>query len=100
MILEKKFYIRGMHCAACSAGSEKIMRRQKGVVSADVNLTMELATVKYEAEEIKLSQIKAAVAKLGYTTEDYEDLEALHSAEEKKQKERLRARTKLITALI
>jgi Cu+-exporting ATPase len=73
MIVEKKFYIRGMHCAACSAGSERVMRKQRGVLSAEVNLAAETAAVSYDTEQIKLSQIKNAVERLGYSTEDYED---------------------------
>jgi Cu+-exporting ATPase len=99
MLIEKKFYIRGMHCAACSSGSEKIMRKQKGVVSAEVNLATETATVQYDAEQIKLPQIKAAVAKLGYTTEDYEDPQALNTAEDKRRQEHIKARARLITAI-
>ena len=98
MELEKKFYIRGMHCASCSTGSEKVMRRLSGVALAEVNLAAETALVRYDPEQVKLSQIKAAVHKLGFTTEDYEDREAVQAAEERVRKTRLRARNRLITA--
>ncbi len=99
MTLEKKFYIRGMHCAACSTGSERVMRKQKGVVRAEVNLAAETATVEYDPELIKLSQIKAAVARLGYTTEDYEDTQAQSLEEERRLAEHRRSKRRLAAAL-
>ncbi len=100
MVLEKRFYIRGMHCAACSAGSEKIMRRLKGVESAEVNLAAELAEVRYDPELVKLSEIRAAVLKLGFTTEDYEDRTAAIADETRRERERLQKRRRLLAAVI
>jgi Cu+-exporting ATPase len=99
MIVEKKFYIRGMHCAACSAGSERVMRKQRGVLSAEVNLAAETAAVSYDTEQIKLSQIKNAVERLGYSTEDYEDAQAQTLAEERKLSEHGRLRRRLTAAV-
>lgn len=67
---EGKFYIRGMRCASCSANSENAMNKLEGVSSACVNLVAETADVEYDPQIIRLSQIKASVEKLGFTTED------------------------------
>ena len=96
--LEKKFYIRGMHCASCSSGSEKVMRRLDGVPSADVNLAAETADVRYDPEKVKLAQIREAVCKLGFTTEDYEDRAVQAAAETRKKQARRAALTRLIVA--
>ena len=51
----KKIVLRidGMTCSACSSGLEKYLLKQKGILSASVNLVLSLATIEYENLEIK-----------------------------------------------
>ncbi|MDR1869486.1 MAG: heavy metal translocating P-type ATPase, partial [Treponema sp.] len=59
--------IGGMTCAACSARVEKAIRKLEGVQNAAVNLATEKATVVFDPRTLRLSSIKEAVEKAGYT---------------------------------
>jgi len=59
--------IGGMTCAACSARIERALRKLEGIESAAVNLATEKATVIYDPNFLRLSSIKEAVEKAGYT---------------------------------
>ncbi len=59
--------IGGMTCAACSSRVEKTLHKLEGVASASVNLATEKATVRFDPRAIKLTQIKQAIEKAGYT---------------------------------
>ena len=39
--MNKTYKIEGMHCSACAASVEKILKRQPAVEDASVNLVME-----------------------------------------------------------
>ncbi|PDW04377.1 heavy metal translocating P-type ATPase [Candidatus Viridilinea mediisalina] len=58
--------ITGMTCASCSARVEKVLRKQPGVLSAQVNLASEQATVVYEPTSVGYAELKAAVEAAGY----------------------------------
>ena len=59
------FPVRGMTCASCVARVEQALSGVPGVVSANVNLASEKATVEY-LEAVQLSDLKRAVADAGY----------------------------------
>ncbi|MCB9525700.1 MAG: copper-translocating P-type ATPase [Myxococcales bacterium] len=58
--------IGGMTCATCSGRVEKVLRKQPGVVSAQVNLASEVATVAHRAGAVSTDALVAAVHKAGY----------------------------------
>ncbi|OEH93876.1 copper-translocating P-type ATPase [Bacillus solimangrovi] len=60
-----KFGITGMTCASCSTRIEKVLNKMDGV-DANVNLAMESATVKYNAEAVKPEEVFSKINKLGY----------------------------------
>ncbi|MDR0765062.1 MAG: heavy metal translocating P-type ATPase [Synergistaceae bacterium] len=64
--------IGGMTCAACARRIEKTVSKIGGVTLASVNFATERAAVTYDPKSIKLSQIKEAISKLGYTPLDVE----------------------------
>ena len=45
--------ISGMTCSACSSGLEKYLSKQKGIISASVNLVLSLTTVEYDSISVK-----------------------------------------------
>ena len=45
--MNKTYKIEGMHCSACAASVEKILKRQPAVEDASVNLVMEEAVVSF-----------------------------------------------------
>jgi Cu+-exporting ATPase len=63
--------VTGMTCAACSARIEKVVKKMDGVVDANVNLTMEQATVTYTPEQLQMSDIIARIEKLGFGAAEY-----------------------------
>ena len=68
------FKIVGMSCAACAAKIEKKLSKQGGVVKATVNLATEKASVQFDPEEIKISDMIKTVKALGYDAEKSEDV--------------------------
>lgn len=93
--------IGGMTCAACSSRVEKALSKLEGVDSASVNLLSEKATVLYDPEQIRLSEVKQAVTKAGYTPGEVESAmgaDDVHQAE--KEAERKLMAKRLIVALV
>ena len=64
---EVTFHIGGMTCANCSSRIERKLNKLDGVLSANVNLATEKATVRFLPAELRLSGIKEAVEATGYT---------------------------------
>ena len=62
--------IQGMHCAHCALTIEKILSKQKGVVSANVNFTLGHCVIEYEPEKISLNELKKTVKTAGYKVEE------------------------------
>jgi Cu+-exporting ATPase len=62
--------ISGMTCAACARTIEKAVGKLDGVESGVVNFATEKATVKYNPQKIRLSELKDAIAKAGYKALD------------------------------
>ena len=60
------FDVEGMTCGSCAARIQKILARQDGVVSADVNFATSRARVS-AADDVDVAALEAAVAKIGYT---------------------------------
>jgi len=77
--------ISGMTCAACSTRLEKVLRKQDGVVSAQVNLATEVATIAVAPGVGSLAALTEAVARAGFgaspATTDQEARAAREAAE-------------------
>ncbi len=58
--------ISGMSCASCALNVEKSLQTLEGVEKAQVNLGTEEATIKYDPQKLKLSQLEDAVQNAGY----------------------------------
>jgi Cu+-exporting ATPase len=87
----------GMTCAACSTRIEKVLNKQDGVKSANVNLTTETASVEYNPGLVDTKGIIDKIKKLGY------DAQLKAEAEEKqthKEKEIKNMKTKLIVSAV
>ena len=59
------FDVEGMTCGSCAARVQKILSRQEGVVTADVNFATGKARVQ-AAPDVDVPALEAAVAKIGY----------------------------------
>ncbi len=65
-MIEYKFIVTGMTCAACQANVEKAVKRVDGVTSAQVNLLTEELTVSLIDEKATSDDIVSAINKIGY----------------------------------
>jgi P-type Cu+ transporter len=64
-VKEMTLDITGMTCAACANRIEKVLNKMEGV-EASVNLALENAKVKYNAESTHTTDIISKIEKLGY----------------------------------
>lgn len=64
--------VDGMTCASCSAAVERTLKKLPGVMSVSVNLATNKAAVKYDGNLLRLSEIKKAIEKAGYTPKEIE----------------------------
>ena len=58
--------VAGMTCAMCSKAVESSLLESGGVISAQVNLGNETASIEYDPEQIELSGLEEAVVEAGY----------------------------------
>ena len=65
--MDKKYKIGGMTCSACSNRVERGVKKMEGVLDANVNLTTETLTVKFDENKIAEQDIEKKVSDLGYT---------------------------------
>ncbi len=65
-IQKKNFPVLKLHCAACAARTENILRNQPGVLNAAVNFATLEATVEYQPKETSPEALRDAVRKGGY----------------------------------
>ncbi len=65
-IIKKQYAVTGMSCASCAANIESHLLKQPGVVSASVNLAMEVVTVEFLSSEVQPDELRAAVTSVGY----------------------------------
>ena len=66
MILDEKYLITGMSCAACSARIDKAIRSLKGIKEVSVNLLTNSMVVSYDEKYLNSEKIIKAVTKAGY----------------------------------
>ena len=59
--------IGGMTCASCAKAVERATKKLDGVENASVNIATEKANIEYDSSKVKLSQIKSAIEKAGYS---------------------------------
>lgn len=63
---KKEYHVVGMHCISCSMGISKLLRKQKGVDSVDMELSNSKFYITYDEQQINDQMIVETVGKLGY----------------------------------
>jgi len=58
--------INGMHCVSCAQTTEDILKKEKGIIEANVNFATEKAVIEYNVEEITLERIAQLIREAGY----------------------------------
>lgn len=84
--------IEGMACASCVAAVEKAVKKLDGIVSCEVNLIMNSATVLYDAKKTRVADMIAQIEKAGYHAEEKKNdtSQIDRKADMKKQEEALK----------
>lgn len=91
--------IEGMTCAACVRAADRAINKLEGIKSVNVNIATNKATVFYDANMVRLSEIKGAIKKAGYTPLDIEREELQDEDQDKKEREIKVMWTKFIVAI-
>lgn len=56
-----------MTCASCADSIEKAIKKLNGIQSVNVNFASEKATILYDTNKVRISEIKQAIKNAGYT---------------------------------
>ncbi|HYE12123.1 MAG TPA: copper ion binding protein, partial [Patescibacteria group bacterium] len=78
--------IEGMTCSACAKAIERTVGKLPGVEAVSVNFATEKANIRYNPTDLRLSEIKQAIAKAGYKALEIENKDKVD--EDKKRKDR------------
>lgn len=84
MIQQREYPLLGLHCAACSARAEQVLRSLEGVAEVSVNLATNSAFLSYDELRIKPEDMARAIAEAGY------QLVVDHSPQDEDRVEQLR----------
>lgn len=79
--------VEGMTCSACSAAVERVTSRLPGVASSSVNLATNRATIVYDPDQVKLTEIKNAIEARGYHALDIRGEETRDEERERRERE-------------
>ncbi|MDH4228391.1 MAG: heavy metal translocating P-type ATPase [Nitrospirota bacterium] len=93
------FPIAGMSCAACAARIEKVLGRVDGVLEAQVNFGSGSAHVRH-LPGVGMADLRAAVARAGYTVPEERDPLAAPDAPDPAEREAARERQALTRRLL
>lgn len=100
VIIKKQYPVTGMSCASCAANIESHLKKQPGVVSASVNLAMEVATIEFLSQEVKPDDLRAAVTSVGYDLITDESAAAGEKRENIQQQRYMTMRRRTILAMV
>ncbi len=71
-VREIHLLVEGIHCAACVWLIEHTLNKLPGVLSARVNLSARRLLLRWDNQHIKLSEILAALARVGYAATPFD----------------------------
>jgi Cu+-exporting ATPase len=61
-----EYDVIGMHCVSCSMGISKILKKTKGVIDVDVELSQSKVHITYDEQLVNDQLIVEQVSRLGY----------------------------------
>ncbi len=94
--------VEGMTCATCVNNVEKALKKLEGTEDVSVNLATHKATLKYNPEKLRISEMKKAVQGVGYDftlEEEIDDSEAPDVIKMRAAKKRMLTAS-VITAIV
>lgn len=57
--------IIGMHCISCVNNIEKELKKEKGIISVNINFASEKAKIEFDPEQISINKIQNIIQALG-----------------------------------
>jgi Cu+-exporting ATPase len=100
-ILKMDFLVKGMTCAACVAAVERALKELYGVISVNVNLATEKASVEYIPTIVGFEDFRKVIKESGYEaetiTEEFVDKERLQRQKEYERLKKLFIVSALLT---
>lgn len=88
VLMEAALILEGITCAACVWLNEQHLKRLPGVVAVDINYSSYRARVRWQPEQIALSDILEAISAIGYRAYPY-DLARQENLAQKNRKKAL-----------
>jgi Cu2+-exporting ATPase len=84
-VCDAALMLEGIRCTACAWLNESVLGRLPGVIDIAVNATTHRAQVRWDPQRIRLSEILAAVRRIGYRAHPYAvgEQESAQRAEQK-----------------
>lgn len=58
--------ISGMHCVSCAQTIEKALKKEQGIINANINFATEKAMVEYDPAKVSLQKIGEIIREAGY----------------------------------
>ncbi len=93
--------IEGMHCASCAVSIENVLKKEQGILSANVNFASENLYLEFDSSKIDLSRIKDIVKDLGYkAVEKTNNIESHDHHKKINDKDLKKLKRKFIFALV
>ncbi|MCX6754531.1 MAG: heavy metal translocating P-type ATPase [Candidatus Nomurabacteria bacterium] len=66
-MINKKYKIKGMHCASCAGVIERTFKKIDGVSFVEVNYTTEGVKILFDETKIKINELSEKIEPLGYS---------------------------------
>lgn len=92
--------IQGMTCSSCVMHIEKSVGAVEGVQTIQVNIATEKADIVYDSSKTRISEIKQAITKAGYTPLDIEVERSSDEEKERREKEVKTLWEKFLVAIV
>lgn len=93
--------VKGMHCAACSTLIDKLVGKQKGVISVKTNYGAEKTAIAFDETKISLEKVDELLHTLGYDLVRPDEAGATVEEEERKEKKQIQeARRRVIASFV
>ena len=71
--------IKGIHCASCILNIEKALKKESGIISANVNFALENASIEYKSDLMSPEKIRKVINDAGYKVVDEETEHSQHN---------------------
>lgn len=85
--IKKSYPVLGMSCAACASSVENVLKMQKGVIDAAVNIANAMAWIEFDPALTNAETLKAAINAIGFDLlieeEEGDQVEELHRTQYK-----------------